>query len=453
MTCPICCETYNMTLRKRITCEYVSCMYDACKSCMRQYICTQENDPNCMKCHMIFSTGFVYDALNKSFMTGPYKIHRKKILLDKTLSQLPSTMPYAVLKRKTESKISEMDEARKVLKLAMIRVKTLKQELHELENTKIKKNSQVVRCPLSNCLGFLNDNNQCGLCETYSCEKCMCIKQDGHICDAGVLSTTTFIKSQTKPCPSCGERISKIDGCDQMWCITCHQAFSWNTGKLDKGVVHNPHYIQYKNTVGVNPCNPTDLPSIALRNHFYQIHKHTTIGIKIINMVQTTCIIHYELPRLQESIQKVENTIPIQVDYIMGKMNKDQLEYKLYIMDTKRMRLNHVLNVFTLLDQICLEIIWGIFNLPTEQQKQPTIICKELRKMLELFEYCNQQWLNMSVDLSFSVPWFEMVKRKGFGWDIDFCMKKPVYKEYIAQGFKQSYGNKKLPQNLLLYLE
>ena len=30
-----------------------------------------------------------------------------------------------------------------------------------------------------------------------------------------------------------------------MWCIKCHQAFSWKTGAIDNGPVHNPHYYQW----------------------------------------------------------------------------------------------------------------------------------------------------------------------------------------------------------------
>lgn len=104
-----------------------------------------------------------------------------------------------------------------------------------------------------------------------------------------------------------------------------------------------------------------------------------------------------------------------------------------------------------MLNQISLEMLWGIFNTPNEEQ--PALFKGELRKFMELFEYCNQQWLNMSVDLSFSVPWFEIKTIPIDGILIVFILKKPIYKEYTAQGNKHSYGNKKLPQNLLIYLE
>ena len=36
----------------------------------------------------------------------------------------------------------------------------------------------------------------------------------------------------------------------QMWCTVCRTAFDWRTGEVDRGPVHNPHYVAWANTRG-----------------------------------------------------------------------------------------------------------------------------------------------------------------------------------------------------------
>lgn len=36
-----------------------------------------------------------------------------------------------------------------------------------------------------------------------------------------------------------------LRNCDQIWCVKCHTAFNWKTGKVETGPIHNPHYYQY----------------------------------------------------------------------------------------------------------------------------------------------------------------------------------------------------------------
>ena len=67
-----------------------------------------------------------------------------------------------------------------------------------------------------------------------------------HVCDKETLATAQMIEKDTKPCPKCGNRIHKIEGCDQMFDPQCGTAFSWRTGQIVTGIIHNPHYFQWQ---------------------------------------------------------------------------------------------------------------------------------------------------------------------------------------------------------------
>ena len=109
----------------------------------------------------------------------------------------------------------------------------------------------IMKCPEAACEGFLSQQYKCGLCDARVCSHCHIVKTDeDHVCDPALVATITEIRKEAKPCPKCASLISKIDGCDQIWCTQCHTAFSWNTGLVETGVVHNPHYFQYMRETG-----------------------------------------------------------------------------------------------------------------------------------------------------------------------------------------------------------
>jgi hypothetical protein len=46
------------------------------------------------------------------------------------------------------------------------------------------------------------------------------------------------------------EDFTVVKNCDQMWCTICKTAFSWKTGQIENGRVHNPHYWEFMRQVG-----------------------------------------------------------------------------------------------------------------------------------------------------------------------------------------------------------
>jgi hypothetical protein len=125
-----------------------------------------------------------------------------------------------------------------------------------------RKRRIIMACPATDCAGFVDTLWKCGICDTAICKDCRVVKLDEHACNADDVATARALDAETKPCPKCSAPISKVSGCDQMWCTVCHTTFSWNTGKVETTVVHNPHYFQWLATTG-RTIPRADLPGMA----------------------------------------------------------------------------------------------------------------------------------------------------------------------------------------------
>jgi len=128
--------------------------------------------------------------------------------------------------------------------------------------TATRKRRVIMACPATGCAGFVDTLWKCGICDTAICKDCRVVKLDEHACNADDVATARALEAETKPCPKCSAPISKVSGCDQMWCTVCHTTFSWNTGKVETSVVHNPHYFQWLAATG-RTIPRADLPGMA----------------------------------------------------------------------------------------------------------------------------------------------------------------------------------------------
>jgi hypothetical protein len=131
---------------------------------------------------------------------------------------------------------------------------------------KVAKRVYLRACIATDCKGFLDDDYKCGLCNVDVCRDCHEIKVGlAHICKNEHVESVKLIKQEARPCPKCSALISKIDGCDQMWCTQCHVTFSWTTGLIEKGVTHNPHFYEWARKNGT--LQRADIPNNYCNNY------------------------------------------------------------------------------------------------------------------------------------------------------------------------------------------
>ena len=261
--CNICYDIMNKSTRLEINCP--SCEYSCCRRCIRTYLMGTTSAANCPSCNKVWERDFTQKAMGITFYNNEYKNHRKNLIFETEKARFPETMP--AVRAHIETKELHEENRKIDIERALLR-----QKIHELENklysnrtkihrlrtgeSKVQAQKFIKKCPADGCEGFLSTAWKCGVCSLWVCPHCEqekgYEKDAEHTCDPNILASAQAIKKETKSCPKCAVPIFKIDGCDQMWCTACQVAFSWRTGRIVNGVIHNPHYYEFQRTHGNN---------------------------------------------------------------------------------------------------------------------------------------------------------------------------------------------------------
>jgi hypothetical protein len=220
-----------------------------------------------MNCRKEWNQDFLNSNLTKTYVAKDLKKHRENILFEREKCLLPATQEIVARLNYTKLLQAEKDKI-----VAEIRILSRPEErarnfrkLNELVLLNNEYNKAIVnsmridggggqapeikyvrKCPVDNCRGFLSPDWNCIICHNHICEKCNEIKGADHVCNPDNVATTALLKKDSKSCPGCGQLIFKISGCSQMWCPGCHVAFNWNTLQIEKGIIHNPHYYEFR---------------------------------------------------------------------------------------------------------------------------------------------------------------------------------------------------------------
>jgi hypothetical protein len=204
------------------------------------------------------------------------------------------------LRQKTDAALATYKKARETFTAVHNKLLVAQTEKADAEalyegRKKSERREFVMKCPEEGCRGFLSSAYKCGTCEKFTCAHCLEVlgatKDDNHVCNKDTVETAKTIKSETRPCPKCGTRIFKIDGCNQMWCTMdgCDTAFDWVTGKVETGRNHNPHYYEWLRRTGggVARREPGDMVcggmpgAWELDRFFYVLSTRENIGADI----------------------------------------------------------------------------------------------------------------------------------------------------------------------------
>ena len=366
--CPICCLDFTKKVRSELKCPF--CAFGACLTCVKNHLITTGNayDPKCMNptCAAPWSQEFIDERLPKAFRFGALKQRRMDTLLEREMSLLPATtglvereLEIRALKKRTTELVRERRRLEERLREVNQEIRDNGHLVHDmdaigLDMRTIERRLFVRKCPVEDCRGFLSTQWRCEVCKAKVCKDCHELLSTGeaeecgsreHQCKPEDIESAKAISKETRPCPKCAARIFKIDGCDQMFCTACHTAFSWRTGQVESGRVHNPHYYEWRRQTskdGTIPREPGDggcnvLPDVwRIRNHLKGIAVYERCPIDIQHQLDkyhrmVTHAQYVEMPRLRTGMVPFENrNADLRIKYLLKELSDKDFRTTLF---------------------------------------------------------------------------------------------------------------------------
>lgn len=384
MSCDICCLNYTNIIRKKITCT--SCNGSCCKVCIKNW-CNEKINVVCPLCNVEFGFNFCIEKLGQTFMME-YKEIQKEILYRRELDFIKDTQIFIEIGKKFRelnneytrlvqhyhtvttmrniqnisnipqiksffeklditdfSKLTKADaklylsdylNALRIKKQAyensyrLADVSFIEQIDDNLLYQKSKSVTYIIPCPASQCKGYIQSlDYDCGICSLKVCKSCHRVITDEHQCLKEDIDSVTLILKESKPCPKCATRISKIDGCDQMYCVQCNTAFSWKTLQIETGRIHNPHYYeQLRNRGFVIPREQGDNPECQnpdniLYNDYIDSDSNlllsASFGQSLELLRDTVAVYNSQIRKFYHNVYSIQNinihTNPFKINY------------------------------------------------------------------------------------------------------------------------------------------
>ena len=450
MECQVCYERLNKSNHSKVSCNY--CEFIQCSSCAERYLLDTPNDPHCMNCKTGWNRERMVDNFTKKFVDKSFKDRRENLLFERERALMPATQPLAERRAKIraiEKKIQENNESimhcgtrfneichqlqqnrtsdHERIEIYENALKEREKEdhyrrrnmLHNYELNLIHAGPQrggpkrefIRACPADGCRGFLSTAWKCGMCEIRVCPQCHEIKTEDeeHECKPENIETAKLLAKDTRGCPKCASMIFKIDGCDQMYCTQCQTAFSWKTGLVETGRIHNPHYYDYLRRVnnGAIPREPGDVPHNACAEMPQAQMIQSVIRQQpgryaefFLVVVQQHWHAHYTLTQRYQVNAADTNNEEMRILYMLGDIDETKFKKELQKKEKarqKKQELYDILNTYMTVSREQMQNAVRNYNIPEE-------VVKIADEMQVLREYINGEFSKVSKRYNCVVP-------------------------------------------------
>lgn len=412
-SCNVCVELFNKSNRKPIGCAH--CGFEACASCVCRVLLDSSKDPHCMQCAKEWNKDFIVENFTKKFVNDTLKKHREQQLFEREQGMLPATQPAVereIEKEHLTNRLPALTERKKQLKIELKEIEAEIAQIHRnvariniahavgAQQGVLKEDRRqfVRRCPVGDCLGFLSTAWKCGLCQNWACPECHEVKganKDApHECKPENVETAKLLAKDTKPCPKCAVPIHRIAGCNQMFCTNCHTPFDWVTLRVERGVIHNPHYFEMRQRLGAAApdvemqqmvCGERPPTIQALMHALHNKHK---VGLEVLGMDMRRFmewISHmYGAERQRYMVDNLNDNVDLRIKYMMKKIDETRFKQLLQQREKARMKKQEIEQVIASTFTLAMDILRMIMSAPSLNRIRKHV--KELKSLVPMAE-------------------------------------------------------------------
>jgi hypothetical protein len=174
-----------------------------------------------------------------------------------------------------------------------------------------------------------------------------------------------------------------------MWCVNCHTAFNWDTGRIETRV-HNPHYFEWlrKNNNGAIDRNPLDIQcgrnldyrfisqfetlvrfvkrnkAIAFNEKNDENIEEFVNNIEIINNNRIRSVNHIleiDIPKFNDFNRETYN-LDLRIKYINNEIDEERFKTQICSSEKKMEKNRELVNILTMYCHSSIDIIYRLYT-------------------------------------------------------------------------------------------
>ena len=400
--CNVCYEDRN----KFVSCPF--CEFTSCSICARKYILNGTTTARCMSCNTGWIDTFLSTWNAKKWVfgtTGDYRKFKENLIYEREMALMEETLEIVERNNRVKELGQEIEAVHRQIGNLWNVIDQLEQAQRTIGNGggSSSREKYLFPCPMDDCVGRVKSETvRCVVCCVKFCRKCRYPKEDKHICNKDDIESVKLIKNDTHPCPRCSVAIFKIDGCDQMWCTQCHVAFSWRTGAIITGTIHNPHAAEWNRRNGEEGRNVNDVPCGGLIHNHILMRKLNNVKCnrgkmsRIRDCECKNCDIFYIILKIHRRIFEMdilevdENMNYIRMKLLEKTITKDEFKKQVYNRERQNGRKRVVNDTKILLRNLSTDRFRHIVETEIPKGKKIKLAKNTITYLEGLKTYCNE---------------------------------------------------------------